>query len=484
MRKIVYVLVGALLLFGCKDDDEALLRPEAPQGGGGVVTQGDLIRLTSSKNFVQGDSVFVLTAALAEGETAASTVTLPLKVMRNYNGEDVDQKTLFENFPTELTIAAGQNSVTSDTIKVKQNEEKTQEFEVKVSTVVEGYSIQPSPLILLMQYTKKEVIGGGGTLTDEVKVYDDPDKAIFEYDGFGPGSDHPNTELAKNWKFYTAHEFISDDHWASGAPYGFADQKTGTVEGQVLVVDNGACSDVIKKDNHEKDGYLRMITIHLDEPINNMNGASVNYKTAAFYENRPGQNPHWCKFQEGMRIEVRMRRTSHPNFNYAVWFMGMSNLGGVSWPKCGEIDLVESPFFGQAFQTLHSESGAPTSGSINVADQGKWNIYWMEWLNTGIKMGVNDQTYFTQDNTSSDWNTWLVNEGGGPNSGGFYMILTTGLGATWAGGMPAYDLDPLNLPSMDIDWIRVWQNKSAVLNPAEAPKTKGPRAGYWWKPRD
>lgn len=495
MRKIVYLLLGALFLFSCKDDDEALLKPENIQGGGNG-TQGDIIRISSSKNVVQGDSSFVLTVTLPEGKVEEYPLTLSLRVKRNFNGEDVDQNALFEDFPTQLTIPAGQSSV-SDTIKLKQNEEKTQEFEVKITTsVIEGYTVQPSPLVILLQYKKKE--NGGtedpGALTDEVKVYDDPSKPIYEYPGFGVGSAHPSAAFASDWVFYTAHEFLVADQNQWG-PMGMWAHATAGVEGDFLQIATDACADVIAKEDYPNDAYLKMFSLYSQDPVKNGQNKMVNWRTSAFYAPRPGQGPHWCNFQEGMRIEVRLRRTEHGNCNYAVWFMGGSNTSGnVSWPACGEIDLLESPHYGEAHFTLHSENHASTTGnsitaSTAVTEQSKWNIYWMEWTTTEIKAGVNDRTYFTQALTAEayqDWKTFLVNSGDGVNAGkGFNLILTTGLGAAWAGGMPdPNDIDPTNPPAMEIDWIRVWQKKGTALKPVKAPTNPGPKGAAYWKPKN
>lgn len=491
MRKIAYFILGSLFLLGCEDKADSLLRPEDPQGGGNTENAGDAIRLVTSKYVVEGDSSFVLTVTLPEGKLEEYPLTLDLKVARNYNGADVDQKTLFDNFPVQLTIPANAPSV-SDTIKVKNNDEKNQEFEVKITAVVEGYLVQPSPLVLLLKYKSSET-GGSVALTDEVKVYTDPSKAIYEYAGFGFGTEHPNASLAANWKFYTGHEFLAADKTATGAPMGWWNQNTAAVEGDVMKVDNDACSKVIEKEGSAADGYLRMTTMKLSTPVANSSGKQVYYKSAAFYGPRPGQGPHWCRFQEGMRIEIRMRRTAHENFNYAMWFMGVSNNnGGVKWPDCGEIDLLESPRYGEGHATLHSanfnseNSNAPT-GSMQIKDQSKWNIYWMEWLSDGIKIGVNDKTYFTRNTDYSDWSTWITNTGAGVNAGdqkGFYMLLTTGLGAQWAGGLPDYDFDPLNLPAMEIDWIRVWQKKDVALIPITPPQAPGPKSAVYWKPKN
>ena len=111
--------------------------------------------------------------------------------------------------------------------------------------------------------------------------------------------------------------------------------------------------------------------------------------------------------------------------------------------------------------------GSVTS-TINLSDMTQWNIYWLEWYPDRIVGGVNGEAYFEHKKGADgnlDW-PWSDPEG-------FFMIISTGISdreKAWPGKVDPSQWDPQDLPSMEVDWIRVWVNDSFSGSPAPDAK--------------
>lgn len=130
----------------------------------------------------------------------------------------------------------------------------------------------------------------------------------------------------------------------------------------------------------------------------------------------------------------------------AVWMLG-SNIGTVGWPKCGEIDILESvgKNIDQNHSSLHSEgrSGAtPDTGIIKVPNSNtEFHIYTADWTATYIKFYVDDKLYYT-----------FINSDKFPFNKNFYLIVNFALGGVWGG-----PVDPnFTSSTFEVDYIRVY----------------------------
>lgn len=130
----------------------------------------------------------------------------------------------------------------------------------------------------------------------------------------------------------------------------------------------------------------------------------------------------------------------------AVWMLG-SNIGSVGWPKCGEIDILESvgKNLDQNHSSLHSEgrSGAtPDTGIIKVPNSNtEFHIYTADWTASYIKFYVDDNLYYT-----------FVNSDKFPFNKNFYLIVNLAMGGVWGG-----PVDPNFTSSVfEVDYIRVY----------------------------
>lgn len=284
---------------------------------------------------------------------------------------------------------------------------------------------------------------------DETLVYDRPGAPLK----LKPGNSHPKV---KGWRFYTAHEFLNRDT-ENNLPKGFIEHR-GAHMSRAARVDNARCSEV-------KNGVLQIRTVEEVDSVDNRFGANVKFSHGCYRTALPGSKEFWCNFTENMRIEIRFKRNAYQGFNDALWFMGNNDR---PWPKNGEIDLLENPkktVNNRAHFTLHSEnyyvgvvggSGSVTS-TIDLADMSLWNIYWLEWYPDRIVGGVNGQTYFEHRkgaNGNKDW-PWSDPEG-------FFLIFSTGISTNpkaWPGAVIPSEWKKDAMPTMFIDWVRVYVNK-------------------------
>lgn len=326
---------------------------------------------------------------------------------------------------------------------------------------------------------------------NECAVYDEPYLQITR-DMLRVGDPHPNSELAaQGWMLYTLNEFSNgrEEQLDNGdgtvqtviQPHGLYPFDTENAN-ESAKVNNLACARV-------EDGRLIMEAHHLDEVIAtgkpqqqyNPTGM-VEYEHASFrsYPETNQTMGTWFTFRPYMRFEARFRRSDTVGFNNAIWFQG--NITGVGWPSYGEIDLLENPkpsINQAAHSTIHcgaysSNTGnAKTDSGVTLDDMKHWNIYWVELYPDKIVFGVNGRTKLTVTKGAADtdfahW-PWTQAEG-------FYMLLTTGMHdakhssrSGWQGNVRPVDFeDPDNLPSMEVDWIRVYVNEGFWDNGGKA----------------
>ena len=156
------------------------------------------------------------------------------------------------------------------------------------------------------------------------------------------------------------------------------------------------------------------------------------------------------------RIEARLKLPKGKGVWPAFWMMpAKSSYGG--WPKSGEIDIME--FVGYMPGVVH---GTVHTGSYNhmintqkgsktelPSCSDEFHVYSVEWSADQIKVGVDDNFYFSFENDGAgDVGTWPFNHP-------FYIILNVAFGGGWGG---AEGVDYSVLPcDMQVDWVRVYQ---------------------------
>ena len=169
-------------------------------------------------------------------------------------------------------------------------------------------------------------------------------------------------------------------------------------------------------------------------------------------------------FQYG-RVEVRAKLPAELGTWPAIWTLGQNvneqgaywqtqGFGQVSWPFCGEIDIMEQStdknttsgafHFPDANGThTYTYSNTPVANSATT-----WHDYSMEWTEDAIILMVDDVVFHTLDNAA---NPYFDNP--------HYLLLNIAMGGSLGGAIP----QNFTSSEMEIDFVRVYQR--ALLPP-------------------
>jgi beta-glucanase (GH16 family) len=150
------------------------------------------------------------------------------------------------------------------------------------------------------------------------------------------------------------------------------------------------------------------------------------------------------------RIEARIKLPLGAGLWPAFWMLGVDINSGVSWPGCGEIDIMEhinadSVIYG----TMHWSAGgnAASYGLTTTTSPSAYHIYAVEWDTYSIRWYVDNTLYATGDIANSINSTDAFHKP-------FFIILNLAV----AGDFPGQIVDLSKLPaSMYVDYIRVYK---------------------------
>jgi beta-glucanase (GH16 family) len=153
------------------------------------------------------------------------------------------------------------------------------------------------------------------------------------------------------------------------------------------------------------------------------------------------------------RIEARIITPYGPGIWPAFWLLG-DNITSVSWPQCGEIDIME--LRGQEPNVIHGTIHGPGYSGGNAVTKGyalpnsrfdvKYHIFAIEWDENKIDFFVDDFLYHRveKDNLSG---TWVFNQK-------FFLILNIAVGGTYVG----FPTNQTPFPqTMTVDYVRVYK---------------------------
>ncbi|MBD0286991.1 MAG: glycoside hydrolase family 16 protein [Flavisolibacter sp.] len=148
------------------------------------------------------------------------------------------------------------------------------------------------------------------------------------------------------------------------------------------------------------------------------------------------------------RIEARIKLPMGQGLWPAFWMLG-ANINTVSWPACGEIDImehinVENTIYG----TIHwDNNGHASYGGNTTTTPADYHIYAVEWDAASIRWYV-DNTLYATANIQNGING--TEEFQKP----FFILLNLAVGGNW----PGQTIDNSKLPaSMYVDYVRVYQ---------------------------
>ncbi len=156
------------------------------------------------------------------------------------------------------------------------------------------------------------------------------------------------------------------------------------------------------------------------------------------------------------KIQGRIKLPKGTGLWPAFWMLG-SNISSVSWPACGEIDIMEhinsdSNVVGTIHWDYngHASWGQTTANNywnnFNV-DVTQWHVYEIEWTSTSIKWYVDGTQFMEADITNSVNGTEEFHRP-------FFFLLNLAVGGNW----PGYpDGTTPSTASMYVDYVRVYK---------------------------
>ena len=160
------------------------------------------------------------------------------------------------------------------------------------------------------------------------------------------------------------------------------------------------------------------------------------------------------------RIEFRAQVPAGKGNWAAAWTLGNEYVDELSWPYCGEIDIMESVGYevddetldGIAHCTVHTPAYyfkinnqiSSVRDVENIA--GDYHTYAVEWSPTEIRGFVDGEEYYLYDKTAND-REWPFNQ---PQN----IIINLAMGGGWGG---AQGMDPdLTSQKIIFDYVRVY----------------------------
>jgi beta-glucanase (GH16 family) len=179
--------------------------------------------------------------------------------------------------------------------------------------------------------------------------------------------------------------------------------------------------------------------------IKNSNGSytSARVKTQGLFTHQFG------------KIEARIKTPTGHGMWPAFWMLG-NNITTVSWPQCGEIDIMEQKgkFSNITYGTIHGpgySGGEAISGSFTLANDrfdNDFNIYAVEWNESKIDFFVNNYLY-KRIKPAEVKGEWVFNQP-------FFIIMNIAVGGNFVG--PPNENTPFP-GSMTIDYVRAYKEK-------------------------
>ena len=145
------------------------------------------------------------------------------------------------------------------------------------------------------------------------------------------------------------------------------------------------------------------------------------------------------------RVDIRAKLPSLAGTWPALWMLG-ANIDSVSWPNCGEIDIMEQ-FEDKSYvqATCHwdnNNNNANYGLPIDLSTPTEFHIYSLLWTEGSIRVFLDDAEYFVMSTNNAM-----------PFDANFFFIFNVAMGGTNGGTIdPSFTTD-----AMEVDYIRVYQ---------------------------
>lgn len=165
------------------------------------------------------------------------------------------------------------------------------------------------------------------------------------------------------------------------------------------------------------------------------------------------------------RIEARIKMPRGAGTWPALWMLG-SKIGEITWPHCGEIDIVEvGDIKHELVASLHGpgySGDKPLTNRVEVTDDlgDVFHTYAIEWLPDRIEWFFNDQSISvkTAEDAAAVNSEWVFNQE-------YFLLLNLAMGGVFVPG----GIDPeLEHAELTIDYIRHYSingvGKNSILS--------------------
>lgn len=152
------------------------------------------------------------------------------------------------------------------------------------------------------------------------------------------------------------------------------------------------------------------------------------------------------------KVEVRAKLPEGGGTWPAIWMLG-DNIKTVSWPACGEIDIMEhrGNHLGETSSAIHNTSGYGNTPYVgypvkDVTVTSEFHVYSINWTKDKIEFMKDDIVHYTYQPSIKGGANW-------PFDKEQFIILNVAMGGTLGGA-----IDPEFTESdMEIDYVRVYQ---------------------------
>lgn len=156
------------------------------------------------------------------------------------------------------------------------------------------------------------------------------------------------------------------------------------------------------------------------------------------------------------RVEVRAKLPTGKGMWPAIWMMPAESVYG-SWPKSGEIDIMENVGFDPdtIYMTVHTEAYNHTTGNAKggsttvTAPYSNYYTYALEWQPDRLDFFVDQTKHFSFSKPAgADHTEW-------PFDQPFYLLLNIAVGGGWGGQQ---GIDPSIFPQrMQIESVKLYK---------------------------
>lgn len=202
--------------------------------------------------------------------------------------------------------------------------------------------------------------------------------------------------------------------------------------------------------NNEEQFYTdRSDNVFIENGILNIIAKRENFNGSQYTSTRMKTQDKY-EFTYG-KVEIRAQLPSGEGTWPALWMLG-ANFDVISWPGCGEIDIMEH--VGNDQNVIHSSLHSPSSfgGTVNtgtitvngVSDE--FHVYEVEWTADKIVFSVDGNSFYTYQPENKNAENW-------PFDSDQFLIMNVAMGGTFGG-----DINPQFTESrMLVDYVKVYQ---------------------------